>query len=75
MSPRHFKPKTCTWCGAKFTPTAPRATYCIPECFKVKNRERMRKYRAANKDSAQEYYTTNRERTPEEYRKWRERVA
>lgn len=71
MAARHFKPKACAWCGTEFTPTAPRATYCTPECFKAKNRERMRKYHATHKDADREYYTANKERileSPREYR-------
>lgn len=48
----NYKPKQCKQCGAEFTPTAPRATYRTPECFKAKNRERMKKYRDTNKDAA-----------------------
>ena len=72
MAARHFKPKACAWCGTEFTPTAPRATYCTPECFKAKNRERMRKYRDTNKDAAREYYAANKERILENAREYRQ---
>lgn len=52
-------------CGADFTATGSRSTYCTPECRKAKNRERMRKYRSTRKDKAREYYTNNRERIHE----------
>lgn len=75
MATQHFKPKACAWCGTEFTPTAPRATYCTPECFKAKNRERMRKYREANKQRLHEhrrkYDEANRERIRERDRAWR----
>lgn len=72
MAARHFKPKACAWCGTEFTPTAPRATYCTPECFKAKNRERVRKYRDTNKDAAREYYAANKERILERSREYRQ---
>lgn len=68
----NYKPKACAWCGTEFTPTAPRATYCTPECLKAKNRERMRKYRDTNKDAAREYYAANRERILESSREYRQ---
>lgn len=68
----NYKPKACAWCGTEFTPTAPRATYCTPECFKAKNRERMRKYRATHKDAGREYYTANKERILESSREYRQ---
>lgn len=68
----NYKPKQCKQCGAEFTPTAPRSTYCTPECFKAENRERMRKYRDANKDAAREYYAANRERILENAREYRQ---
>lgn len=71
MAARHFKPKACAWCGTEFTPTAPRSTYCTPECSKAKNRERMRKHRATNKDSTREYYAANREHIRERERAYR----
>lgn len=72
MATRHFKPKACAWCGTEFTPTSPRATYCTPECFKAKNRERMRKYHATHKDADREYYTANKERILESSREYRQ---
>lgn len=72
MTTRNFKPKTCAWCGVEFIPTTPRSTYCTPECFKAKNRERMREYRATNKNHAHEYYATNRERILERSREYRQ---
>lgn len=72
MAAQHFKPKACAWCGTEFVPTAPRSTYCTPECIKAKNRERMRKYHATNKDSAHEYYTANKERILEKAREYRQ---
>lgn len=72
MTSRHVKPKTCAWCGTEFTPTAPRSTYCTPECFKAKNRDRMRKYHATHKDADREYYTANKERLREHRRKYDE---
>lgn len=68
----NYKPKQCKKCGAEFTPTGPRSTYCTPECFKAKNRERMRKYRDTNKDAAREYYAANRERILENAREYRQ---
>lgn len=67
----NYKPKACAWCGTEFTPTAPRATYCTPECLKAKNRERMRKYHATHKDADREYYTANKETVNESIRRWR----
>lgn len=67
-----YKPKLCAQCGAEFTPTAPRSTYCTPECFKAKNRERMRKYRATNKGHAHKYYVANRERILENAKEYRQ---
>lgn len=67
-----YKPKLCAQCGAEFTPTAPRSTYCTPECFKAKNRERMRKYRATNKGHAHKYYVANRERILESAKEYRQ---
>ena len=68
----NYKPKLCAQCGAEFTPTAPCSTYCTPECFKAKNRERMRKYRTTNKDVTQEYYAANRERILKSAREYRQ---
>lgn len=70
MAARHFKPKACAWCGTEFTPTAPRATYRTPECFKAKNRERMRKYHATHKDADREYYTANKEHLNAKHREY-----
>lgn len=68
----NHKPKARAWCGTEFTPTAPRSTYCTPECFKAKNHERMRKYRDTHKDAAREYYADNKERLREHRRKYYE---
>lgn len=68
----NYKPKACAWRETEFTPTAPRATYCTPECFKAKNRERMRKYHATHKDADREYYTASKERILERSREYRQ---
>ena len=68
----NYKPKQCKKCGAEFTPTGPRSTYCTPECFKAKNRERMRKYHATHKDADREYYTANKGKILERAREYRQ---
>lgn len=68
----NYKPKQCKQCGAEFTPTAPRSTYCTPECPKAKNRERMRKHHATHKDADRKYYADNKGRPREHRRKYDE---
>lgn len=68
----NYKPKQCKKCGAEFTPTGPRSTYCTPECFKAKTRERMRKYHATHKDADREYYTANKGKILERAREYRQ---
>lgn len=73
---KNFKPKTCAWCGAKFTPTGPRSTYCTPECRNASRSNYRRDYHKANKDQIRDrmraYRQANKKQLSEQNRKYRE---
>ena len=74
----NYKPKQCKKCGAEFTPTGPRSTYCTPECAKLakreSHREANRRYKQRHKGRVdaynREYRKQNREALRQQYREY-----
>jgi hypothetical protein len=57
--PPRFRPKTCAWCGAEFTPPSGVAKYCPGECRRLALNARQAAWRDANPDKVQQYYATS----------------
>lgn len=66
----NYKPKTCAWCGTKFTPDHPSRTYCTPNCRKsaktIRSRKNNLEYRQENRERINEqkrnHYKNNKPR-------------